>query len=168
MKQAPGLLAGFFQLGYVVRDVNSAVAWYKRQFGPLDFQVVETPPEKQHPIRANAFTWIREVMIEFIQIDPSQPSIYLDYLPDSGDQIAFHHTGYMVEDQDAALAQAVRLGYEIPMGEALTTADGEDLLDFAYADTRRDMGHFCEFIRLGPAGRAWFSSVPGFVRFPID
>ncbi|HZV09413.1 MAG TPA: hypothetical protein VFF94_06625, partial [Novosphingobium sp.] len=58
----------------------------------------------------------------------------------------------------AMLQRLAAMGYRVPLHGSMPGA-----LDYSYADTRRDLGHFSEFIRLEAGGRAFFAAVPRLV-----
>jgi len=43
---------------------------------------------------------------------------------------------------------------------AVLTGSSGGILDYHYADTVQQLGHYCELIRLRPAGRDFWSAVP--------
>jgi hypothetical protein len=152
----------FFQLGYVARDLDAAIAEFPRRFGPAEFQIVNAD-QPNIATKRIALTWIGATMIELIEPSLSMPSIYLDAVPAHAGDIRFHHTGHLVDDYPAATQRFKAEGYEVPMFLSYGT-----VLDCCYADARDRLGHYLECIRLGEEGRRWFSSVPGFQRFPPD
>jgi len=151
--------SGFFQLGYVTRDLDRACAAFADRFGAVDFTVSEPGPidGRQPPTRRIALTWIDEVMTEIIEPDPAQRTIYDDALPaaDERGAIRLHHLGYLIDDHEAMLTRLGQMGYAVPLHGGMPGA-----LDYIYADTRAHLGHYCEFIRLDEGGRAFFGSVP--------
>lgn len=151
------LFGGFFQLGYVTRDLDAACADYRRKFGVSEFLINEPGPidGKAPPTRRIALAYIDEIMTEIIEPDPAQKTIYDDALPTVAGPIALHHFGYLIDDHEAMLRRLGELGYAVPMHGSMPGA-----LDYSYADTRADLGHYCEFIRLHDGGRAFFDSVP--------
>jgi Glyoxalase/Bleomycin resistance protein/Dioxygenase superfamily len=155
------LVAGFFQLGYVTRNLDSAIAEFRRRFGPAEFQIIEGTPQHPHTRRIG-LAWIGETMTELIEPNPDVPSLYVGALPPAANgEIRFHHIGCLIDDYPDTLRRLRAEGYETP----LTLSYGE-VLDCVYADTRPQLGHYLEYIRLGEEGRKWFASVPGFQRFP--
>lgn len=149
--------SGFFQLGYVTRDLEKACKAYSDRFGAVDFTISEPGPidGKQPPTRRIALTYIDDVMTEIIEPDPAQQTIYDHAIPEEEGAIRLHHFGYLIEDHDAMLKRLGQLGYAVPLHGAMPGA-----LDYIYADTRAHLGHFSEFIRLEEGGRAFFDSVP--------
>lgn len=154
------LFGRFFQLGYVTRDLDAAMAEFSRRFGPAEFQVIEATEPNIHTRRI-ALTWIGATMTEIIEPNASVPSLYVDSIPATAGPIRFHHIGCLIEDYPAALHRLRTEGYAIPM----FLSYGE-VLDCCYADARAHLGHYLEYIRLGPEGKKWFASVPGFRAFP--
>ena len=153
------LLGRFFQLGYISRDLDGAIARFAERWSPVEFQVV--PGQEQYPhTRRIALGYLGPVMIEIIEPDPEVPSIYVDSIPENDEDVRFHHTGHLVEDYAATLQRLQAAGYDVPFTLTYGTA-----MDCCYADVRHELGHYVEYVRLGEEGKAWFSSVPGFTAF---
>ena len=150
----------FFQMGYVSRDADGAMAHFNERFGPVEFQVV---PGGTPSIKRLALTYIGATMIEILEIDASIPSFYLDFLPARQSDVRLHHLGFLIDDYPAMLQRLRDEGYDIPL-----CGSAGDVLDVCYADARAQLGHYLEYIRLGEAGRSWFASVPGFQGFPTQ
>jgi len=148
----------FFQLGYVTRHGDAAMARFSQRFGPVEFQVV---PGGTPSINRIALTYIGDTMIEILEVNTSIASFYRDYLPTGPADIRLHHLGYLIDDYPARLERLRTEGYAIPL-----CGSAGDVLDVCYADARAQLGHYLEYIRLGDEGRRWFSSVPGFRSFP--
>jgi hypothetical protein len=148
----------FFQFGYVARDQDQAIAQFQRRFGRTEFlRLPIALPEDGSPaaITGIALAYIGAAMVEIIGVNPSVPSIYASLVPEAPADLRLHHLGYLVEDHPAMLKRLTAAGYEIPIAGSMG-----DVLDYAYADTRAHLGHYCECIRLGEAGKALFASVP--------
>lgn len=157
---AESLFDRFFQVGYVARDLDAAMAQFSRRFGPVEFQVINAVEPNMHTRRI-ALAWIASTMIELIEPNQQVPSIYIDSLPAAPGEIRFHHLGYLIEDYPATLRRLKAEGYEVPFAMSYG-----DVLDCCYADTRAQLGHYMEYVRLGDEGRKWFASVSGFQKFP--
>jgi hypothetical protein len=161
MPDAPKALMGeFFQLGYVTRDLERALALYRDRYGVADFLVFDTrdfaPPDSPGPFMQVALAYKGPVMIELIQPDPAAPGIYADALRDDGG-VNLHHLGYLVDDARlATLADDFRArGIAVPV-ETVSPAG----MALIYADTRGDNGLFSEFVTLREGGRKFFGSIP--------
>jgi len=152
------LFGGFFQLGYVVRDLEQAIAAYQDRFGTtefLEFTPPDLPDGSKPPTRYIALAYIDEVMIELIDVAPENPGIYGHAIPDDPSAIVLHHLGYLVPDHTATLARLEAFGFRADLAG---TAPG--MLDYIYTDTRAQTGLYSEYIHLHPGGEAFFGSVP--------
>ena len=149
----------FFQLGYVTRDLEAAIAAYTARFGATEFfrLPLATPADGTGDgVNGIALGYAGPVMIEIIEVDPGALSIFREALGGAPNDLRLHHLGYLVDDYQATRSHLADLGFEMPM-----SGSSGDALDFCYADTRDQCGHYSEFIRLGEQGRALFASVPG-------
>jgi hypothetical protein len=152
------LFSGFFQLGYVTRNAKAAVAQFQKQYQAIDFMDVpiEVPDDMPKPsVNRMALGYIDELMVEIVEVDPSQASIFLDALPAEPGDLRLHHLGYLIDDFAATLQCTHAAGYEVPLQGSVP-----GLGDYAYADTRLHLGHYCEYIRLNENGKRWFDAVP--------
>ncbi len=152
------LYDGFFQLGYVTRDIDKAIPAFQERFGSVEFLQIPMPPEIEglpSGMFRIALAYIKEVMIEFVEVDTSKPSLYLDALPVAEAEIRLHHLGYLIDDHQAMLARLKQAGLDVPRAGSFG-----GVLEFSYADTRPQLGHYSEFIRLFPAGKEIYASVP--------
>lgn len=151
------LFSGFFQFGYVTRNLDAACATFRRKFGPVEFLTNDPAPIDgvAPPTRRIALTYIDDVMTEIIEPDPAQKTIYDDALPATEGPIHLHHFGYLIDDHEAMLKRLAAMGYTVPLFGAMPGG-----LDYSYADTRADLGIWSEFIRLDEGGRAFFEAVP--------
>lgn len=150
------LLGGFFQLGYVTKNVDEGCAALQDRFGAVEFMITSPPPMDgvPSPTRRIALAYIDDVMVEVIEPDPAQQTIYSEFV--RGDRsLMLHHLGYYIDDYATTLRRLGELGYATPLHGSFG-----DTLDYIYADTRADLGHYSEFIRLGEEGRAFFGSAP--------
>lgn len=148
---------GFFQFGYVTRDLDAACAAFRERFGQVEFLVSEPAPIDGNapPTRRIALTYIDAVMTEIIEPDPAQTTIYDDHIPATYGPIRLHHFGYLIDDHEAMLDRLRGMGYGVPMFGSMP-----GVLDYSYADTRADLGVWSEFIRLDEGGRSFFGAVP--------
>ncbi|QTH22620.1 VOC family protein [Rhizorhabdus wittichii] len=142
-------LTGFYQFGFVTRDLDAATARLGERYGIARFRRKQANPWMQ-----TAHAWAGDTMIEIIAVNAEAPPLYRDHLPDDG--IArLHHLGYRIADQAgwAALEEAISAsGLAVPMKGAVM--DGH--LRYAYVDTRADLGIYTEYVCLtGPAERIY-------------
>lgn len=151
------MFGGFFQIGYATRDLDAAMALYRRRFGEIEFLAYEpgVVNGQPSPTRRIGLAYIGETMIELIEPDPGQKTIFDAALPDRGGPIGLHHLGYLTDDHDAMLRRLAGMGCDVVLEDRI-----EGFLDYSYADTRCDFGHFSEFIRLDSAGQDFFAQVP--------
>jgi catechol 2,3-dioxygenase-like lactoylglutathione lyase family enzyme len=157
MKEGLEMFGGFFQLGYATRDLDAAMALYRRRFGQIEFLAYEPGVVNglPSPTRRIGLAYLGDTMIELIEPDPTQQTIFDAALPEQAGQIGLHHLGYLVDDHDAMLRRLSDMGCDVVLQDRI---DG--FLDYSYADTRCDFGYFSEFIRLDRAGRDFFAQVP--------
>lgn len=154
----PSLFGGFFQLGYITRDLDAAIGAFRDRFGAAEFTIFSPPTRPDgtpSPARRIGLTYVDEMMIEIIEPDTGQSTIYDNCLPDQAGTMCLHHLGYLVDDLDATLEQLRATGFAIALEARVT-----DMLDVCFADTRAELGHYSEFIRLADGGRSFFGSVP--------
>jgi catechol 2,3-dioxygenase-like lactoylglutathione lyase family enzyme len=149
-----------FQVAYVVDDARAAIEILGKRYGVekwdlMDMAALHGPGASARFI-GNA--WVGDTMIEVIEPDESVESIYQGWKKDSGAALRFHHLGFLVdsaEEFDAAKAQLAGHGFPIVAGGSF----GE-VLDFAYADTTAELGHYYEIIRLKAQGDSFFGRIP--------
>jgi hypothetical protein len=149
----------YFHNGYVVRDVDAAIAGLAAADGRPSFLVMDVArgrPATESPIRRLALAGIGDHVYELIEADADAPSIYRSAVP-ADDSAAFHHTGYYIDtDEDwTALEREVER-----MGGAASAGAIPGMLRFIYVDRRADMGHFVEYVQVEDRGRALFAGVP--------
>ena len=153
----PVLFRNHFQMGYVVQDIDRAISIMKDKFGVARWEVRHLP-RGAAPAKALGFAYVQHVMVELVQVWPGEETIYHDWIPAEDGAARLHHLGYMIESNEDwcdTVAQFEAAG--VPT--ALAGSSG-NLIDYHYADTVQQLGHYCELIRLRPAGRKFWSNVP--------
>ena len=153
----PFLRNGVAQVGLVVRDLDRTVECYWKQYGigPWHFYTYRKPLVKQMSYRGQpadyamriALAWIGPLRIELIEMAGGD-SVYADFVREHG--YGVHHFGVLVDDMDAALAQAAAAGLAMTMDGAGFGRDGDG--HYAYLDTEEDLGTTLELIAR-PKGR---------------
>lgn len=149
-----GLFDGFYQMGFVARDLDRATEALGRIHGVTRFRRKQSSPWMDA-----AHAWIGATMIELIQIKPGAPDIYEAYVPDDPAAVRLHHHGFRVPD--AAAWQEInrrveQAGLATPMKGAVM--DGQ--LNYLYVDTRAQIGIYSEYIYLTGAATAMYDDVP--------
>ena len=152
----PIVFRNFFQHAYIVRNTEKTIANFRDKYGVLKWQVRPIP--EGAPIRAISLAYVQKVMIELIEPDPNQDSIFRDWIPESETSAKFHHLGYLI-DSDTEYRKTVAQFEAAKIGVAFAGSVG-DTLDFHFADTVAQLGHYCELVYLKPAGLDFFAQVP--------
>ena len=134
----------FYQLGYVTRDIDAAIAHLQTRMGAtlLDvFYDLRDGNGDQVALKNLSHLSLPGAEIELIEPRLDWPSIYLDALPEGADDIGFHHLGFLIPDDvtwDTAMASFETFGTPVVMSGATPQ------VRFAYVDTRRQCGHYSE------------------------
>ena len=103
--------------GYLVEDIDAAVAWYEKTFGGAKIGGGEAEMGKL------AFVRVGEAEVELIEpADRSQ-------LTGGGDHV-FHHIGYFLPDLDKAVADYKARGYKFATEQPWVNAAGYRLIFF--------------------------------------
>jgi hypothetical protein len=153
----PLLTGPFFQVGYVVRDLEKAVAAMRSRTGVRNWRVTHLP--EGNLIEGAAFAWSKGLMLELIEVDPDNIKlpVYKDHIPEADDVARLHHLGFIFDTEAeylARIAESQAQGF----GAAMDMNYNEILA--YYSDTYAQLGHFCEFVHLRPAARDFFIDVP--------
>jgi len=157
---AKSLTGEFFQLGYVTRNLDRAIALYRERYGVTEWLRFDTassmPPGTPGPFMEVALAYNGPVMLELIQPAPSDPGIYGEALRDDGG-VNLHHLGYLSEEpRFGTLATDYEAqGFDVPV--KLSSPMGLSLI---YVDTRSDNGLYSEYVCLAEGGKQFFGQVP--------
>jgi catechol 2,3-dioxygenase-like lactoylglutathione lyase family enzyme len=121
--------------GYLVDNVDHAVAWYKKSF---DGAVVGGIGTSRTGAR-QAFVNFGQVQVELIEMPPPPPAGREATDPKNRGRkpCVMDHVGYVVPDIHAGIADAKRRGLRFAGPEAVTNRIGQQLL---YLDTATSMG----------------------------
>ncbi|GAA4160830.1 hypothetical protein GCM10022217_25530 [Chryseobacterium ginsenosidimutans] len=152
------LFNSFFHFGYITKDIDAACDIYTKRFG-AKFKMIAPKVNLSNisPVQRIAFSCIGNTLIKIIEPDLAQNSIFNEYVVENPRVIRLHHLGYLMKDSQKTLKQlGWSLEYEIPL-----KGNFENLWEFCYADTRKDFGHYTEFIRLFEAGKDFLADIPG-------
>jgi hypothetical protein len=137
----------FFQIGYVTRNIDVALEHLTNVIGARQVALHYDLRDGQgNPsiVRNIALLDLGGAEVELIEPRLDWPSsIYLEALPGKETPLAFHHFGYMLQD-DAAFDQAMKHVTEANM--AVPFAGRLPDVRFAYIDTRPISGHYSEIV----------------------
>lgn len=153
----PVLYRNFFQFGYVVRNLDGAMATLRDRMGITRWEVRHLPSTA--PGHALAFAYVNGLMIELVDIRPDEDTIYRDWIPEADDALRLHHLGYLIQDEadwQAAIAQ-----YEVAGFAPALVGGIEGRMQWYYANTVAALGHYSELIRFtSETGKAYWANVP--------
>jgi len=155
------------QIGYVVTQVDTTMAYYKDILGIGPWLLLDERPDpciekgrEVHPLLRIALAYMGPVQIELIQVLEGE-SLHLERVRESRGGV--HHLGFMVQDLDKRLDACHKMA--IGILQRGTIKDVGFTIDYAYLDTVEAAGIILEFIqwRLGsipvPINRAVFNVV---------
>ncbi len=151
------LNAGVAQVAILVPDVDRAVEMYWTLFGigPWHIYTYGKPLVQHMTYHGEPADYRMRVALSYLgptRIELIQPlegdSVYADHIADHG--YGVHHFGVLVEDMQAALAEAQTAGISMVMDGAGFGADGDG--HYAYLDTEDLIGVMIELIER-PKGR---------------
>jgi len=123
-----------YQLGYVVKNIDEACAFYESTYGVGPFNIInEVDMEgailRGRPISTKikvAFAKSGSIEVEFIE--PRQgDNLYTEFLREKGDGI--HHLGFVVDDMDVWKREFAAKGFEPVFHHDMV------VMEFAYFDT---------------------------------
>jgi methylmalonyl-CoA/ethylmalonyl-CoA epimerase len=93
-------------IGFAVRDLDEAVAFYSRTFDIAEWERIAMPERHMHA----AVTRIGDMLLELIAPTSDEAS-FAKFLRERGP--GMHHVGYRVDDIAVALAQARQRGIQL-------------------------------------------------------
>jgi methylmalonyl-CoA/ethylmalonyl-CoA epimerase len=147
----PFLQNGVAQIAFIVKDLDRTVETYWKVFGigPWHFYTYGTglcrtmsyhgqPVEYRMRLALSYFGPMRVELIEMME----GPTVYADFVAEHG--YGIQHLGLLVDDMEAAIAQAAAAGIPMIMDGAGFGADGDG--HYAYLDTEELIGVTLELI----------------------
>lgn len=157
-----------FQMSYVTRDRDAAVAHAKARMGFGDFRLSESLTEvlasgrvQTLGIRA-AMATVGSRQIEIIEPVSGPVEVYTQGVDLTARPLTFHHMAIAVRgglDEWERLLDELRAGEEEIAYLFPTLPDAEAKVRFCYVDTRGSIGHFTEYLW-------WDRSLHGMPGFP--
>jgi len=149
-----------FQTAYVVDDVKQSAAVLAANYGIKHWDIMDMVAlvGPCQPLMFIANAWVGYMMFELMQPDENVTSIYTGWQKQSNATFRLHHLGFLV-DSDAQMTEHKQqlIGNGQPI---VSEGSFGDVLDFAYADTTLEMGHFYELIHLKAEGKSFFDRIP--------
>jgi hypothetical protein len=146
-------LGGLYQLGFVTRDLDAAMALLGDRYGIARFR-----RRRVNAWMETAHAYAGTTMIELIAVGDDAPPLYRDHVS-ADDTARLHHLGHRIADVagweklETALAES---GLAVPMKGA--AMDGH--LRYAYVETRADLGIYTEYVWLTGPAEAIYDDVP--------
>ena len=147
-----GLAPYFLHVSYVVRDIEAAIASFKRLMGVKHFGLIEIPMAAPLQMRGKPVDkpfqlklsvgrtgLTGDTEIELIQPNPVGDDIYSEFLKTAGPGI--HHIAFLVPDWEKATRELRAAG--VP--RLLESENGE--FHFAYFDLRSAVGSVIEVVQ---------------------
>jgi catechol 2,3-dioxygenase-like lactoylglutathione lyase family enzyme len=140
----PVIKQQWFQVAYLVNDIDAAIDRWTSLFGAGPFSVTEHHQTERFMYRdtdqeadvSYAFGYLGDTMIQFIVQHDETPSIYRDMYATG--QEGYHHVAYLVHDFEDEYEKLTAMGFA---PACRLYADG---VDAAYFDTREVTGGFTE------------------------
>lgn len=137
------------QIGYVVKDVDKTVSYYRDTFGIRPWMLLDERPQpciekgkEIHPLLRIALAYMGPVQVELIQVVEGE-SVHLNHPEESLWRI--HHLGFMVQDINKRLDACRKLGIDVL--QRGTIKDIGFSVDYAYLDTVQQAGVVMELIQ---------------------
>lgn len=152
------MFRNFFHTGYVVLSIDKAIETAKAKFGVGIWKV---RMGDAHSVSAVAYAYVQGALFELVEVNLNQEllAIHRGWLPESDTEARLNHLAYLVDSQEELDRTRERL--EAAGVETAWRANfGDVFTEYFYADTTTQLGHFCEFVCLGPVGRAFPADVP--------
>ena len=156
-KRLPFLNNGVAQVAIIVEDLDKAVESYWKMFGigPWHFYTYGKPLVKKMSYHGEPSEYKMRVALSYLgptRIELIEPlegdTVYADFVAEHG--YGVHHFGVLVDDMEAALAEAEAAGLAMTMDGAGFGRDGDG--HYAYLDTEGALGVTIELIER-PKGR---------------
>jgi catechol 2,3-dioxygenase-like lactoylglutathione lyase family enzyme len=150
-KVLPFLNNGVAQIAFVVKDLDATVEAYWKHFGIGPWHIYTYGPPllkkmTRHGVPSDytmrvALSYFGPMRIELIE-QVSGDTTYSEFIEKHG--YGIQHLGVLVEDMDAAIAEAKAAGFEMTMDGSGFGLDNDG--HFAYLDTEELLGTTIELI----------------------
>lgn len=149
-----------FQVAYLADNVDAAIALFADNYGIREWNVMDMLDihGQGSATQYIATAWAGDVQLEIIQPIETVPSLYSNWRRDSGLPLRLHHLGFLI-GSEAELAQA-KAALAAKGSPIVAEGTFGEMLDFAYADTTAQLGHYYELIRLRSGGKQFLDATP--------
>jgi hypothetical protein len=153
------ILRNLFHTGYVVRSIDAVIPDMSNKFGIEKWKILRLP--EGYAASALAYAYANDVMIELVEVNLKEPliSIHRGWIPESDSGARLNHLAYLIDGENELTNLVTRLN-SLGVETAWHAAFGVIFKAYYYLDTVRTLGHYCEFVCLGPAGRDFLADVP--------
>ena len=144
-----------FQMSYITRDLEAAMAHAKQELNVEGFHTTEAEVEvlsygKLRPLKLRAaYTNIGRRQFELIQPISGAIEIYTDHVDLSKHLLNFHHVAIAIrggQENWLALVEEVKASGDEFAFLAPPEPSEDDKVCFGYVDTRKRLGHFTEYL----------------------
>jgi Glyoxalase/Bleomycin resistance protein/Dioxygenase superfamily len=150
----PTMFDGFYQIGFIARDLERAVALLTERYGIGKFR-----RSRASEWMESAHAWVGDTMIEVIAVGTGAPRLYADHVPDEPGAVRLHHHGFRARDAEAWAEINCKIdarGLDTPLRGAVM----EGQLNYLYVDTRAELGVYSEYVYLTGAAIGIYDDVP--------
>jgi hypothetical protein len=156
------LFKDMYQIAYVTADLDAAMSELAGIHGTAKFRVkrnVKSSPGMPDMLMHQAHVFIGATQIELIQPAGGDDALYRDFCSPDSATIRHHHFGMWVDDPDVYHGlPAVLAERDIPVTFQMSIANVGGAI---YADTRRTLGHYLEYVNLLPhVKETYYADVP--------
>jgi len=165
--------ANLFQLGYVAKDLDRAIALLEKKLGASGFAVAEykIPVEFRGKTRDLAMRVAmgnaRDHQIEVIQPLSGAVEHYREGIDFDRSTVVFHHVGLVVPgavDAWHAMEEQVHASGDEFTVKFASDHDPNFQVRFAYVDTRAHYGHYTEYLWWSVGAKAGNQHIPDLAR----
>lgn len=152
----------FFQMAYVARDMDAALAVFGSRFGVRHFhRTQDLTVQLDNGASAQfhlALAYVGLMQLEIIQPLAGEVDVFRRSLGPDGSSMAIHHVCYDVDsDQDL---EDVLAGHRQTGLDVLFEGRRAGRSRFAFVDTRAQFGYMLEYVSVTPEGRKARESIP--------
>jgi extradiol dioxygenase family protein len=142
-----------YQMGFVVRDVDEAVAHYRDKFGVAKFRIL-----RHNEDIATAHAYVGNLMLELVQISDKGPAQFIGHAPQAPQVAQFHHNAYRITSQEDwdDLAQAIENSGKTYFKSSAMNGG----MNVFFVDLRDDIGMYVEYVFTKGEAEHYYDSVP--------